>query len=385
MSAAPQRPATVLVNLMWLVPGVVGGSEESVTDALRAVAAAAPDDLQVRLAVLPAFVGAHPDLAEAFPTHVAGIDGGNKARRVLAEQRWLAGEARRVGAEVVHHAGGTVPLVHPGSVVLTIQDLQPLEMPRNFSLVKRAYLHSMLGRSARGADVVCVPSAFTAASVVDLLRVPASKVQVVPWTPRPAPVTPTPAPPGAQVPDGPFLLYPAITYPHKNHLVLLDAFAGLEGPAARSTLVLTGGSASSEPAVLARIDELGLAGRVLRTGRVDQAHLEALYAAATAVVVPSRYEGFGLPALEAMSRGVPVVVARAGSLPEVARAEDLVDPDDVTAWTAAMQAVLTSSDQDRADRIAAGRRLAARFTPERTAAGLIEAYRSARHRTLPTP
>jgi glycosyltransferase involved in cell wall biosynthesis len=385
MSTASPRPTTVLVNLMWLVPGVVGGSEESVTDALRAVAGAAPADLRLRLAVLPAFARAHPDLAGAFPTHVAPVDGTDKVRRVLAEQTWLARETRSAGADVVHHAGGTVPLVHPGSVVLTVQDLQPLDMPRNFSVVKRSYLRSMLGRSARAAAVVCVPSEFTAQRVVELLGVPASKVQVVPWTPRAAPAAPSSAPPGTRVPDGPFLLYPAITYPHKNHLVLLDAFARMEGPAARASLVLTGGGASTEAAVRSRIDELGLTGRVVRTGRVAQDHLEALYAAAAAVVVPSRYEGFGLPALEAMSRGVPVVVARSGSLPEVARAEDLVDPDDVTAWTTAMQAVLTSSDQDRDDRIAAGRRLAARFTPERTAAGLIEAYRSARHRTLPTP
>jgi glycosyltransferase involved in cell wall biosynthesis len=133
-----------------------------------------------------------------------------------------------------------------------------------------------------------------------------------------------------------------------------------------------------EPRVLERIDELGLGDRVLRTGRVDQARLEALYAAATAVVVPSRYEGFGLPALEAMARECPVVVARSGSLPEVARPEDLVDADDVTAWAAAMQSVLTLTDRARTDRVGAGRRVVERFSPERTAAGLIEAYRAAR-------
>jgi glycosyltransferase involved in cell wall biosynthesis len=79
-----------------------------------------------------------------------------------------------------------------------------------------------------------------------------------------------------------------------------------------------------------------------------------------------------------MARGCPVVAARAGSLPEVARAEDLVDPDDVTGWTAAMQSVLALSDRDRADRVGAGLRAVERFSPERTAAGLIEAYRAAR-------
>lgn len=370
--------STVLVNLLWLVPGVVGGSEESVTDALRAVAELAPDDLQLRLAVLSSFAGAHPDLAASFPLEVSELDGTDKVRRVLAEQTWLAGVTRRVGADVVHHAGGTVPFVHPGAVVLTIQDLQPLDMPQNFSTVKRTYLRAMLGRSARAAEVVCVPSEFTRSRVVELLHVEPSRVRVVPWAPRPAPDRALAA---EDVPPGPFLLYPAITYPHKNHLVLLDAFRRLDGPASGATLVLTGGSAGTEELLSRRIDEWGLRDRVVRTGRVSQDRLEALYGAAAAVVVPSRYEGFGLPALEAMVRGCPVVVARAGSSPEVARAEDLVDPDDVTGWAAAMQAVLALSDRDRAERIEAGRRQAGRFTRERTALGLIEAYRVARHRT----
>ncbi len=377
---------------MWLVPGVVGGSEESVTDALRAIAACAPQDLELHLAVLRPFLAAHPDLADAFPLCVSELDGSDKVRRVLAEQTWLVAATRRLAPAVVHHAGGTVPVVHPGRVVLTIQDLQPLDMPRNFSIAKRTYLRAMLGRSARAATVVCVPSEFTRDRVVRLLRVDPATVRVVPWTPRPAPPAapswarssedPRTAPrPVDDVPDGPFLLYPAITYPHKNHLVLVEAFARLTGPAAAASLVLTGGSASVEDELRARIDELGLGGRVVRTGRVDQERLERLYAAAAGVVVPSRYEGFGLPALEAMSRGCPVVVARSGSLPEVARTEDLVDPDDVTGWTSAMQSVLTLADPARGERVADGRRVAARFTPQRTAAGLLDAYRAA----LPHP
>ncbi len=381
-SVEPERGgrATVLVNLSWMVPGVVGGSEDSMTDALRGIAAAAPDDLQLRLAVLEPFAAAHPDLADAFELEVLALDGANKARRVLAEQTWLARTARRCGAEVVHHAGGTVPLTHPGRVVLTIQDLQPLDMPRNFSVVKRSYLRTMLGRSARAADVVQVPSDFTRDRVVDLLGVDPDRVHVVAWAARrPAPDTSIDLPAARAagvVPDVPYLLYPAITYPHKNHRILLEAFARLRGDAGGSVLVLTGGAAGAEAEVAERIDGLGLTERVWRTGRVTQARLDALYAGASAVVVPSRYEGFGLPALEAMQRGCPVAVARAGSLPEVVGEESLVDPDDVTAWTDAMQALLSMSDAERSARVARGHELADRFTPSRTAEGLLAAYRS---------
>lgn len=379
--ASPSEPATVLVNLLWLVPGVVGGSEDSLTDALRGIAAIAPDDLRLRLAVLEPFAAAHPDLADAFPLEVLADDGTNKARRVLAEQTWLARTARRIDARVVHHAGGTVPLAHPGRVVLTIQDLQPLDLPRNFSLAKRSYLATMLGRSARAAAVVQVPSEFTRERVVALLGVDPGRVRVVPWSTRPpaddGSIDLSAARDAGVVPDVPYLLYPAITYPHKHHRILLDAAARLQGPGAESVLVLTGGAAGAEPEVAERIDALGLTDRVWRTGRVSTERLDALYAGASGVLVPSRYEGFGLPALEAMQRGCPVAVARSGSLPEVVGEESLVDPDDVTAWTDAMQSLLSMSEADRSARVARGHELAARFGRERTAEGLLDAYRSA--------
>ena len=100
--------------------------------------------------------------------------------------------------------------------------------------------------------------------------------------------------------------------------------------------------------------------------------------AAAAVVVPSRYEGFGLPVVEAQVRGCPVVVADAGSLPEVSDPSDLVDPDDVAGWAAAMQDVLRLTDAERAARADRGRALAAAFTPTRTARAQLAAYTTAR-------
>ena len=367
----------VLVNLLWLVPGVVGGSEDSVTDALRAVADLDEPDLDIRLAVLSSFPAAHPDLAARFPCEVSELDGADKARRVLAEQTWLASAARRIGADVVHHAGGVSPLVSPAPNVLTVHDLQPLDLPDNFTRAKRAYITSMVGRSARGARVVCVPSEFTRSRVVDLLRVPADRVRVVPWyvagdRSRAAAVEPA----ATELP-GPYFLYPAITYPHKQHVLLVDAFALLAREDPSVSLVLTGGEGPSEERVRARIRSHRLEGRVVRTGRVSRERLEALYAGAAAVTVPSNYEGFGLPALEAMVRGCPVIAAEAGSLPEVVAPGDLVDASDVTAWADAMQSVLQLHAPERAARIAVGHELAARFTPLRTATDLVSAYRRA--------
>ena len=379
----------VLVNLLWLVPGVVGGSEDSVTDALRAVAELDEPDLQLRLAVLESFPRAHPDLAATFGLEVNDLSGANKARRVLAEQTWLARTARRTGAQVVHHAGGVAPLVSPGRSVLTIHDLQPLDLPQNFSRTKRAYIASMIGRSARAAEVVCVPSEFTRSRVVELLRVPAERVRVVPWfvdRVRHEPRSVRPGPAGQRVaeegavgerPEGPYFLYPAITYPHKQHDLLIEAFALVARADPSVSLVLAGGEGPCEHDVRSRIAAHGLGGRILRTGRVSREHLEHLYEGAAAVVVPSNYEGFGLPALEAMARGCPVIAAAVGSLPEVVAAQDLVAPADVTAWAGAMQSVLQLSPRERTERIAVGHELAARFSPHRTATDLVTAYRRA--------
>ncbi len=373
----PARPV-VLVNLTWLVPGVVGGSEHSLTDALRAMLERPHDDLDLHLAVLEPFAEAHPDLAAALPCHVLGLDGRDKVRRVLAEQTWLAATARRLRATVVHHAGGVMPLVHPGRVVLTIQDLQPLDLPENFTRVKRTYIRAMVGRSVRAAHTVCVPSEFSRQRVVELLGAPPDSVEVVPWFARPAPEqidTSEPDPVADRVRGRQAFLYPAITYPHKDHRTLLDAFAMLAVDRPDALLVLTGGAGPEEEAVQRRIESPELRGRVLRTGRVAERTLDRLYALSAAVVVPSRYEGFGLPVLEAMARGCPVLASRAGSLPEVARAEDLVEPGDVTAWAEAMQGVLDLSVHERARRVEEGHRVVASFSPAATADGLLSAYR----------
>lgn len=375
----------VLVNLTWLVPGVVGGSEESVTDALRSVSAADPDDVDLCLAVLEGFSDAHPDLAGSIPIRVNPLDGASKPRRVWSEQTWLARQARELRPGVVHHAGGTLPLVHSGSTVLTIHDLQPLDLGANFAAAKRMYLGSMLGRSARAATLVHTPSEFTRGRVIERLGVEPERVVAVPWSLRP-PEAAMPDPPADRAElagrfglrdERPYFLYPAITYPHKNHMVVIDALAELaeEHDAA---LVLTGSRGAADPAVIRRIAELGVGDRVVRPGRVPREQLELLYRHAAAVVFPSTYEGFGLPVLEAMARGVPVIASDAGSLPEVARPQDLVGVDDVTGWAAAMHAVLALADADRAERVRDGLRAAAAFTPSRTADGLIDLYRRSR-------
>ncbi|MGB6059358.1 MAG: glycosyltransferase family 1 protein [Microthrixaceae bacterium] len=366
---------SVLINLCWLVPGVVGGSEEATTGAIRALLESDPPDLDLRLAVLRPFLDAHPDLAAALPCDVLPADGANKILRVGAEQLWLARLASRLGVDIVHHAGGVVPLLHPGRVVLTIHDLQPLDMPQNFSWQKRVYLRTMLGRSARTADVVCVPSRFTASRVEALLGIPDERIVEVPWSLESTGVAEPTRETGVEARR--YLLYPAIAYPHKRHLMLIEAFAALADSHPDVDLVLTGSPGPLQDQVQTAIDQHGLSTRVRHLGRVSAEQLVDLYRHAEAVVLPSVYEGFGMPALEAMAHNCPVLSSESGSLSEVVPSRSLVSGDDARSWTQAMRSVLSLTQHQRAEWIRSGAEAARKFTPERTASALAGAYRLA--------
>src|SRR5581483_12014149 len=137
--------------------------------------------------------------------------------------------------------------------------------------------------------------------------------------------------------DGPFFLYPAITYAHKNHSVLVTAFADVVRHRPDALLVLTGGPAEMEHELSDRAVALGIAHRIRRLGRIPRGNLTWLYRNATALTFPSRFEGFGLPVLEAMGHGCPVIAAAAAALPEVVGDSGmLLPPDDPGAWAAAM-------------------------------------------------
>jgi alpha-1,3-rhamnosyl/mannosyltransferase len=267
--------------------------------------------------------------------------------------------------------------------VLTIHDLQPLAMPANFSMVKRNYLAAMLPRSARAARLVVTPSDHARHEVVDRLRVDPDRVRTVPHGIAP----PGPPPSAAEraavrarhglMPDGPFFLYPAIAYPHKNHALLVEAFADVAGQDPAVALVLTGGAGPQDGSLTDRIAGLGLTACVRRLGRIPRRDLDVLLAEATALVFPSRYEGFGAPVLEAMARACPVIVAEATALPEVVGdAGLLVDPSDPEAWAQAMTNILVD-DARRKELGTAGLARAAMFTWTRAADALAGAYRQA--------
>lgn len=389
------------INLCWLVPGDVGGSEQAVTRALAAVADHGPSDVEPVLFVLDEFTNSHPELVQRFETHVmpasaplskpgrhAVVRAATKPLRVLGELVWLPRAIAKAGVDVVYDAGGTSPGRLDVPRVLGIHDIQPLDLPRNFHPVKVAWLRRTIPIAVRKSSVITVPSEFVRGRVVDTFADVSAgddRVRVVPWNVPSRDVARDPARDAAVIDrfravhdaTGPLILQAGITYPHKDHVTTIAAFTRIAGRHRDARLVLAGGAGPAEGSVLSAIDNSGVVDRIIRTGRLGDEEIGALVAHAHVVVVPSRYEGFGIPALEAMAARTPVVVADAGSLPEVIGAAGAVfPPGDDAQLAIELHHCLTDSDT-RTDRIAAGVARAATFSAPRTASALVEAWRAA--------
>jgi glycosyltransferase involved in cell wall biosynthesis len=374
------------INLLWMVPGVVGGSETYTTRLLSGLAEQSSPDLHYTLFTLPQFSSAHPEFAAEFDLAFAPVTGQWKSFRVAGENSWLAAQARFKKIDLLHHAGGTMPLVHSARPVLTIHDLQYLFYPEYFTRTKLTWLRQMVPRSAEAARVILVPSEFSRRTVIERLNIDPSVVIVVPHGI-------SPREPRGPVPDlrerydlgGPIFLYPAASYPHKNHLLLLEAFKKLLATHPDALLVLTGARAYLESATAkqmeARIAEevktLGVEASVRRLGFVPSDDLDALYQEAVATVFPSKFEGFGAPVLEAMSRSCPVIAANATALPEVVGDNGLlVSPDNADEWAETMSRLI-EDEELRAQLAKVGPERARDFTWARSAAILEDAYRHA--------
>jgi alpha-1,3-rhamnosyl/mannosyltransferase len=365
-----------------MVPDKVGGSETYTVRLLRGLAERA-SEIEYTLFALPAFAAKHADLARTFRTAFAPVTGQFKSFRVAGENSWLAAQAKLRKIDLMHHAGGTVPMIRTARPVLTIHDLQYLYYPEYFTRTKLAWLRVQVPRSAEQARLILVPSEYTRRTVIERLSIDPSIVIVVPHGIAPR-TEQEPAPDIREryAIEGPYFLYPAITYPHKNHLVLIQAFARVLELHPDASLVLTGGQAQMETRLAHEVRELGIGSRVKRLGFVPARDLEALYLDAVATTFPSRFEGFGAPVLEAMSRGCPVIAADATALPEVVGdAGVLVSPDNAEEWCQAMCDLL-EDDARRAELAKKGLERAREFTWSRAADILEDAYRHVLRTTL---
>ena len=334
---------------------------------------AARDDLELEAFCAPGSAGAlaAPGL-RLRPVRLAGA--GRPAR--IAWTQLLAGRAaRRAGAGLLHGVHYELPLRSGLPQVVTVHDLTLLTHPGWHEASKVRYFGWAMRRAVAAATRVLCVSATTAADLTERLGVPGDRVDVTPLGTDLRPAA------DSQVAelrrrlglDGPYLLGLGTVEPRKDLPTLVRAFAALAAELPHR-LVLAGlagwGAGELEAAVAAS----GVADRILVTGFVADADKAALLTGADVFAYPSRYEGFGLPVLEAMACGTPVVTTTGGSLPEVAGdAATLIDPGDEDALAAAI-AKLATDPAARQDAAARGLARAATFTWKRCAELTATAY-----------
>jgi glycosyltransferase involved in cell wall biosynthesis len=266
-------------------------------------------------------------------------------------------------ADVLHAPNCFLPLRRPCPGVVTIHDLAFEQYPGDFARATGAKYRAWTPRAARSAERVIVPSSFTRDDVVRRYGVDEQKVHVIPE----APVIPIGA---TEPPPGPYLLAVGDLRRKKNFTTLVRAYAQLRREGLEHRLIIAGVDAGEGPAIRAAAGDAPLE----LPGYVSDEELDALIRGADLVVHPSLYEGFGLILVEAMARGIPLVVADATALPETAGdAAVLFSPGDAPALTDAIRTAL--SDRQRlAD---AGRMRARALSWESAAQQTVAVYREA--------
>ena len=367
------RVAVLLEQCLAPVPG---GTARYSVEVARALAGAAQAGDVVR-----GWTALHRDVSAA---RVPGVGGPRRlalGRRALAAAYERSLGPRPRGADVVHAPTLLAPPRRRTPLVVTVHDAVPWTHPETLTVRGVAWHRRMGALVARHADAVVVPTAAVAddltralpalrgervrvvgEGVGEGLRLPGDEAEVAARARR------------LGLPVGGYLLTLATLEPRKGLDVALRALAHPDAP--DLTLLVAGQPGWGGVDLEREAARLGLApGRVRLLGRVGDADLAVLLARATALLAPARSEGFGLPVLEAMAAGTPVVTSDAPALVEVGGGAPLVVPREDAAALAAAAALLATDPDERSRRSAAGRARAAHYTWERAAVALWALYR----------
>ncbi len=368
------------LNLIFLVPGETGGMEVAARELIPELVKAAPDVRFTAFINREAAASKDGPWGELLPAVTVPVNARNRVQWVRGEQTLLPGLAKRAGVELVHSLASTAPVWGRFRRVVTVHDLIYARFPEAHAGIRDRGMRLLVPLAVRRSDRVIAISQSTRDDLVELLGTSAEKIDVVP---QGLSALGRPGSPEVHEIRARFdlggrrvLLSLSAKRPHKNLLALIDALA-LIPPERRPVLVLPGYPTWHEVDLRERVEALGLRDDVRFPGWLSVEEVEGLWAVADAFVYPSLYEGFGLPVLEAMARGVPVACSNASSLPEVAGdAALLFDPRDKAATAAAVERLLT--DRAEAERLRAlGLRRAREFSWERTARLTLESYRRA--------
>jgi glycosyltransferase involved in cell wall biosynthesis len=360
-----------MLNALFLDPSVSGGPETYLRELAPALAREAPD---LRLTVATTRSGARALLAAGWTEWAAvrelPCEDGQRVRRTFAEQVLLPREARSAGADLIHSLASVAPVRAGVASTITLHDVTFL-LRRTFDRVTTFGLSQIVTHAARRADSLIAVSSAARDEICRVLELDPAGFTVVPHGAG-RPPTGEPLPEAAlrrrhRLGELRVVLCVAAKRPHKNQELLVRALPHLPADA---IVVLAGHAEPYETELRALAAELGVSDRMRFLGYLADAELEGIWRLAACGAFPTLGEGFGLPVIEAMARGVPVACSDLPVLREVGgEVPHYFRPDDPRAAAAAIEAAWADAEAG-----AAGRERAARFSWGAAARGTLEAY-----------
>lgn len=391
------RATHIGLNLIFLVPGETGGMEVYARELIPRLLDAAPQHMRFTAFLSREAAAAEGPWGQLLPAVTVPVNSRDRVQWVLGEQALLPPLAMRRGVNLVHSLASTAPSWGRFRRVVTVHDLIYAHFPEAHGGIRAKGMSALVPLAVRRSDRVIAISQSTKQDLLRLLHTPTEKVDVVPQglgltrDPGLTHCTPALSPEQTRTPPEQtrtkpeqmraklnldrrrVLLSLSAKRPHKNLLKLIEALASIP-PERRPALLLPGYPTWHEAQLRQRAQQLGVDRDLRFLSWVAGDELEGLWAIADAFVYPSLYEGFGLPVLEAMARGVPVACSEASSLPEVAGdAALLFDPSSEAQIAAAIERLLYEP-QLAQELKQAGLARAAQFTWERTAQLTIASY-----------
>lgn len=373
------------VNTLFLIPGEVGGSETYSCETLSSITQGFPE------VSLVLFTQNENDrvLRERFGSYrqvefvKLGFNASNRYMRIVREQTELPWKAWKAGIDLLWSPGYTAPCICTCPRVTSILDMQYKNYPEDLSFIARITANVLVNIAARLSNAIIAISEFSKEEIVKHTGLLPDRVHV---TPLAADTAFAGKLPDAKILERatslsggpmPYILLVSNTYPHKNVHLGIEAFGQIMDSIPHH-LILVGQPRLGEAKVQKAIKLVADPGRIKRLHYVSREDLIALYQGAEVFMFPSLYEGFGLPVLEAMIAGVPVVTTRSASICEVG-GENVVYFDNETPGDLAIKIrdVLTWTPDKRTDWTARARERAEEFTWQRTAAETIKVFQRA--------
>jgi glycosyltransferase involved in cell wall biosynthesis len=366
------------LNLVFLTPGEQGGMETYARELIPELIAAGSEHRFTAFINRDAAAGG--PWRELTASVVVPVSARNRVQWVRGEQQLLPPLARRAGVDLLHSFASTAPAWGAFARVVTIHDLIYRTLPGSHPGLRSLGMRLLVPLAAHRSNRIIADSQATASDVRTYLHVAPERIDVVPLgigTRRVEAMAAAELRRRLRSDERPIVLSVSAKLAHKNLMRLIGALAAIPS-AERPLLVLPGYPTPHESELRVRARALGIEADVRLLGWVSAAELEALYAAARCVVFPTLAEGFGLPVLEAMARGVAVACSDIPVLREVAGEDALFfDPRSESAIAAAVARLLR--DRELTSRLAtAGPLRAARFSWRQAAVQTLDSYVRAR-------